>query len=136
MGMPIAQRFVFTLKLRQTNFSVVQQCAIFTRLLNMLGYSDPKVVRGYATCMGTACQHYWVTDGVGNTYDIGKMYAQLYTPEIANVDTVLTLEYTGKIEENDVSKKNEEDWVMYTEDPKAFWRRTKFDYKSLRVVTH
>lgn len=120
--MDTLKRFVLTLRVRSTKYTVVEQCAIFARMI------EGTVVQGWAESMGTYCRHYWVEKDTV-VYDVGKAYSILFEPSLAHVPINLM----KTIDENQpciddkepVAQKNRELFDVYTQDPKAFWKGVK-----------
>lgn len=116
------KRFVLTLRLRNTKYMVMEQCALFARVIG------GRVVKGWACTGGEACQHYWVEHG-GQTYDVGRAYTLLFEPALAHVETklVTTLDEGAKTigDDEPVVKRNLELYELYTNDLKEFWKGVK-----------
>ena len=118
------KRFVLTLRLRRTSYSVVEQCAIFARLLGVRA----KVVQGWACSNNQACQHYWVEYN-SEVFDVGRAYSTLFEPSLAAIQTQLITSLDGAIEvigdDDPIIKHNRELYTLYTDDPKTFWKGVK-----------
>jgi hypothetical protein len=116
------KRFVLTLRVRSTKYTVVEQCAIFARMI------EGTVVQGWAESMGTYCRHYWVEKDAA-VYDVGKAYSALFEPSLVHIP----LNLVKTIDENQsciddkeaVAQRNKELFELYTGDPKAFWKGVK-----------
>jgi hypothetical protein len=116
------KRFVLTLRVRNTKYTVVEQCAIYARMIG------GAVVQGWAESMGTYCRHYWVEKDAA-VYDVGKAYSTLFEPSLVHIpiNLVKTLpENQSCIDDNEpMAKKNQELFELYTSDLKAFWKGVK-----------
>lgn len=123
--MDALKRFVLTLRLRNTKYTVVEQCAIFARMI------EGTVVQGWATTLGSACcQHYWVVAPDGQTVDVGRAYSTLFSPELGVLQVQLSTANPGEGTETigfdePISQRNRELFELYTQDPKAFWKQVK-----------
>lgn len=116
------KRFVLTLRLRKTQYTVVEQCALFARLVG------GQVVQGWACSKNEACLHHWVEHG-DQVYDVGKAYTLLFEPELASVETRLLRTIEDDVqpigEKEPIIQRNRELYDLLVNDPKKFWKDIK-----------
>ena len=118
--MDTLKRFMLTLRLRNSKYAVVEQCALFSRVIG------GGVVSGFAISNGAVCNHYWVEKD-DEVFDVARSYSALFSPEL----NALTIQLVREIPEgqnvlgadDQETKRNAELYELYCTDPKAFWKQ-------------
>jgi hypothetical protein len=120
------------MKLRKVEGSIVHHCAMLCKLLDVKAH----VVKGFCVSPGDVCEHYWVrTDEEGLDLDIGMAYATLFSPELADMRTMLLEEIPPELASIEVKKQDDNArlYELYTTDPKTFWAEAPVSVRSFRL---
>lgn len=128
------KRLAMLMKLRRLSGTVVHHCAILRKLMNEAGV-ETKLVKGFCVSPGEVCEHYWVrTIDEGLDMDIGLELAKLYSPELADMRTMLVEELPAELGHVNVLKQEDNNrlYELYETDPKTFWSEAPFDVKSFK----
>ena len=128
------KRLAMTMKLRKISGTVVHHCAILRKILTESGITT-RIIKGYCVSPGEVCEHYWVrTIDEGLDMDIGLELAKLYTPELADMRTMLIEEIPQDLAGIKVLKQedNERLYELYESDPKTFWNEAPLDVKNFK----
>jgi len=130
--MESVKRIAMRMKLRKVEGSVVHHCAILCKLLDVKAH----VVKGFCVSPGDVCEHYWVrTDAEGLDLDIGMAYATLFSPDLADMRTVLLEEIPPELASIEVKKQpdNANLYDLYVTDPKTFWQEAPMSVRTFRI---
>lgn len=128
------KRLAMLMKLRKVSGTVVHHCAILRKLMAESGI-ETKIVKGYCVSPGEVCEHYWVrTVEEGLDMDIGLEIAKLYTPDLADMQTMLLEELPVELSNVKVLKQedNERLYELYQTDPKTFWTESPLDVRTFK----
>lgn len=128
------KRLAMLMKLRKVSGTVVHHCAILRKLMAESGI-ETKIVKGYCVSPGEVCEHYWVrTVDEGLDMDIGLEIAKLYTPDLADMKTMLLEELPTELANVKVLKQedNERLYELYETDPKTFWNESPHDVRTFK----
>ena len=128
------KRLAMLMKLRKISGTVVHHCAILRKLMTEAGI-ETQIVKGYCVSPGEVCEHYWVrTVEEGLDMDIGLEIAKLYTPELADMRTMLLEELPVELSNVKVLKQedNERLYELYQTDPKTFWNESPHDVRTFK----
>ena len=128
------KRLAMLMKLRKVSGTVVHHCAILRKLMAESGI-ETKIVKGYCVSPGEVCEHYWVrTAEEGLDMDIGLELAKLYTPDLADMKTMLLEELPTELTSIKVLKQedNERLYELYETDPKTFWNESPHDVRTFK----
>jgi len=128
------KRLAMLMKLRKVSGTVVHHCAILRKLMAESGI-ETKIVKGYCVSPGEVCEHYWVrTVEEGLDMDIGLELAKLYTPDLADMKTMLLEELPTELASIKVLKQedNERLYELYETDPKTFWNEAPMDVRTFK----
>ena len=96
---------------------------------------ETKLTKGFCVSPGEVCEHYWVrTVDEGLDMDIGLELAKLYSPELADMRTMLVEELPVELGHVKVLKQedNERLYELYETDPKTFWSEAPNDVRTFR----
>jgi hypothetical protein len=130
--MESVKRIAMRMKLRKVEGSIVHHCAMLCKLLDVKAH----VVKGFCVSPGDVCEHYWVrTDEEGLDLDIGMAYATLFSPELADMRTMLLEEIPPELASIEVKKQDDNArlYELYTTDPKTFWAEAPVSVRSFRL---
>jgi len=128
------KRLAMLMKLRKVSGTVVHHCAILRKLMAESGI-ETKIVKGYCVSPGEVCEHYWVrTVEEGLDMDIGLELAKLYTPDLADMKTMLLETLPAELSSVKVLKQedNERLYELYETDPKTFWNEAPIDVRNFK----
>jgi len=128
------KRLAMLMKLRKVSGTVVHHCAILRKLMAESGI-ETKIVKGYCVSPGEVCEHYWVrTVEEGLDMDIGLELAKLYTPDLADMKTMLLETLPAELSSVKVLKQedNERLYELYETDPKTFWNEAPIDVRKFK----
>ena len=128
------KRLAMLMKLRKISGTVVHHCAILRKLMAESGI-ETKIVKGYCVSPGEVCEHYWVrTIEESLDMDIGLEVAKLYTPDLADMQTMLLEELPTELASVKVLKQedNERLYELYQTDPKTFWNESPKSVRTFR----
>jgi hypothetical protein len=130
--MESVKRIAMRMKLRKVEGSIVHHCAILCKLLDVKAH----VVKGFCVSPGDVCEHYWVrTDAEGLDLDIGMAYATLFSPDLADMRTMLLEEIPPELTSIEVKKQpdNANLYDLYVTDPKTFWQEAPSSVRTFRI---
>lgn len=128
------KRLAMLMKLRRLSGTVVHHCAILRKLMSEAGV-ETKLVKGFCVSPGEVCEHYWVrTVDEGLDMDIGLELAKLYSPELADMRTMLLEELPVELGHVKPLKQedNERLYELYVTDPKTFWNEAPNDVRTFK----
>jgi hypothetical protein len=119
------ERFALTMKLhKKVALTTVENCGYYIKkVLRAKG----TIVKGYCHVVesGEKLVYYWVEDEDGKTHDVAFGIACVFTPEVKNLNFILSKETPNNLSSVQTDEKNDDMYKLYTEDPKKFWTNIK-----------
>lgn len=139
----LVHRTALRVKMNKVSGSVIQHIALLKRALEQKNIQC-EFIQGYAVIPQTkeACMHFWLQEKeTGLNLDIGWEIAKLKSPELQALHPILLTEIPEGVVRSDVGdpdgeetqKSNMEQFNMYHDNEKEFWRLAPYDVKSFSI---
>ena len=120
--MDILKRTALRLKLHKVTGTAVQYSVLLKKIIDKKGFLT-ECVKGFCIIPETreVCVHYWVRVDPGLDLDLAFELAKLRDPELKSLNPVLVEQLPPGLEVTAQDPENERQYLLYQEDPKAFW---------------
>jgi hypothetical protein len=139
----LVHRTALRVKLNKVSGSVIHHIAILKRALEQKNIQC-EFIQGYAVIPVTkeACMHFWLQEkSTGLNLDIGFEIAKLKSPELQALHPILLDQVPEGIQRSDVGdadseetqRSNMEQFKMYHENEKEFWKLAPYDVKTFSI---
>ena len=128
------------IKVHNVPGTVIHHLALFKRSLDQKG-TKTVMVKGWCVIEQTkeACEHYWLREvETGLDMDLGFAVAKLRTPELSALHPVLLENLPPGLTRSDseetlIRAENSRLYVLFQENPKAFWRESPREVASFHM---
>lgn len=134
----LVHRTALRVKMNKVSGSVIHHIALLKRALEQKNIQC-EFVQGYAVIPVTkeACMHFWLQEKTtGLNLDIGFEVAKLKSPELQALHPILLDEIPEGVQRSDdeeTQRLNMEQFKMYHENEKEFWKLAPYDVKTFSI---